>query len=131
MKNKILDIANKDLITLDNLEQSIKYAMNTGNHKIIYSAFKRTQDIMLRRRKDLTRELGVSTKTPSLQEILSTTDNETHKQVLRLLFDAKLKPSQVIKLVKNNRNETYSIRTIQKIRANALEKLNSSSPIRL
>jgi len=120
-KNKTLDLTDKNCITLLNLERSIRYGLNTGNQSIIYSAFKRANEIMLKRSKELAKFSGI--KKPTLQDILNTTGNETHKLVLKMLFELKLKPKQIVELVKNNRNEKYSVRTIQKIRENALEKL--------
>ncbi|MBI2135580.1 hypothetical protein HYU06_00740 [Candidatus Woesearchaeota archaeon] len=121
MKYKTLDIADKNCITLLNLERSIKYGLNTGNQGIIYSAFRRANEIMLKRSKEIAKTAGI--KKPTVQEILSTTNNETHKLVLKMLFELKLKPKQIVELVKNNRGERYSIRTIQKIRENALDKI--------
>lgn len=123
-KNRILDLADKNCITLLNLERSVKYALNNGNRYIIYSAFKRTHEIMQKRREELAKGLGI--RKPTLQEISNTTNNETHKLVLKMLFELKLKPKQIVELVKNNRNEKYSIRTIQKIRENAMEKLTGA-----
>ena len=126
MKYKTLDIADKNCITLLNLERSIRYGLNTGNQSIIYSAFRRANEIMLKRREEVAKASGI--KKPTVQKILSTTENATHKLVLKMLFELKLKPKQIVELVKNNRNEKYSIRTIQKIKENALEKLNPSTP---
>ena len=59
MKYKTLNIADKNNITLLNLERTVKYGLNNGNHYIIYSAFKRTHEIMQKRRDELAKELGI------------------------------------------------------------------------
>lgn len=63
-KQKILDMVERDFLTLSNLEQSMRYAINSYKgrqyqHKVIHAAFKRTCDIMLKRRKDIARILGL------------------------------------------------------------------------
>lgn len=64
---KIVEMAEKDFLTLANLERSIYFALNSsrGKHyqlKVIHAAFKRTCEIMLKRRKDMARMLGCRLK---------------------------------------------------------------------
>ena len=63
-KRKILDFVEKDFLTISNLERSMKYAINSSKgrgyqFKILHSAFKRTCDILLKRRKFIAKELGL------------------------------------------------------------------------
>jgi hypothetical protein len=63
-RKKILDFVERDFQTLGNLERSMRYALNSDKgrgyqYRILHSAFKRTCDIMLRRRKLIARELGL------------------------------------------------------------------------
>jgi len=67
-KQKILNLVEKDFLTLHNLENSIKYALrsNKGRQyqfKVLHAAFKRTCDILLKRRKYIAKELGLKLKT--------------------------------------------------------------------
>lgn len=64
-KKKIIEYLEKDFITLANLEGSLHYAIKQHNNKqqqmkILHAAFKRTCDIMLKRRKCISKQL----KTP-------------------------------------------------------------------
>ena len=157
---KILSLVEKDFLTLLNLERSIHFALhsNKGRQyqlKVCHAAFKRTCDIMLSRRKQIAKMIGLKLqilenptrlKKPAQSAIYST-NNPRHRLILRLLYQLKLKPKQVINLrVKDynsinniipvdfinnkqendyifltNRGKKYSIRTIQKIRENAVK----------
>ncbi len=66
-KKKILDFVEKDFLTIANLERSIQYALNSNKgkqyqYKILHAAFKRTCDILLKRRKYIAKELGLKLK---------------------------------------------------------------------
>ena len=161
---KIIELVEKDFLTLSNLEGSLQYAIKSsrGMHyqlKVCHAAFKRTCDIMLKRRKEIAKMLGLklqmigepSEKQFNLQKIEYLTNNPKHKRILRLLYELKLKPKQIINLkvkdynlvksviplefikdktendylILNNRNKKYSVRTIQKIRENNLKKQQS------
>lgn len=63
-KKKILECVEKDFLTIANLEQSMKFMLNSykGRQyqlKILHSAFKRTCDILLKRRRYIAKELGL------------------------------------------------------------------------
>ena len=63
-KRKILEMVEKDFLTIANLERSMKYMLNSYKgkgyqFKILHSAFKRTCDILLKRRKFIAKELGL------------------------------------------------------------------------
>ncbi|MCK5282483.1 MAG: hypothetical protein KAK00_03670 [Nanoarchaeota archaeon] len=63
-KKKILELVEKDFFTIANLERSMKYMLNSGNrkqyqHKVLHAAFRRTCDILLKRRKYIAKELGL------------------------------------------------------------------------
>lgn len=63
-KKKILEFVEKDFLTIANLERSMQYALNSNKgrqyqFKILHSAFKRTCDILLKRRRYIARELGL------------------------------------------------------------------------
>lgn len=63
-KNKIVELVEKDFLTIANLERSMQYALNSNKgrgyqFKVLHSAFKRTCDILLKRRKFIAKELGV------------------------------------------------------------------------
>ena len=64
-KNKrILELVEKDFLTLANLEGSLQYAIKSsrGRHyqlKVCHAAFRRTCDIMLKRRKEIAKMLGL------------------------------------------------------------------------
>ena len=162
-KNKILQLVEKDFLTLVNLERSIQYAIKSSKGrqyqlKVCHAAFKRTCDIMLHRRKEIAKMLGLKlcmigdpseVKKAEYKQIGYLTDNPKHRIILRLLYELRLKPKQIINLkvkdydlVKNiipldfiqnkqeneyifqsNRGKKYSVRTIQKIRENNLKKL--------
>lgn len=64
-KEKIIEYLEKDFVTLANLEGSLHYAIKQHNDKqyqmkILHAAFKRCCDIMLKRRKYISKQL----KTP-------------------------------------------------------------------
>ncbi|MDP7506015.1 MAG: hypothetical protein QF362_01035 [Candidatus Woesearchaeota archaeon] len=65
MKTKrILELTEKDFLTIANLERSIYFALNSSKgkqyqYKIIHAAFKRTCDILLKRRKYIAKELSL------------------------------------------------------------------------
>lgn len=64
---KILDLVEKDFLTLANLERSIQFAINSHKgrqyqYKISHAAFKRTCDVMLKRRKQIAKMLGLKLK---------------------------------------------------------------------
>ena len=66
-KEKILELVEKDFLTLANLERSMKYILHSSKgkgyqFKILHSAFKRTCDILLKRRKYIAKELGLELK---------------------------------------------------------------------
>ena len=63
-KKKILECVEKDFLTLVNLERSMKFAINSYKgkqyqFKVLHAAFKRTCDILLKRRKYIAKELGL------------------------------------------------------------------------
>jgi len=158
---KILELVEKDFLTLGNLEKSMQFAINSYKgkqyqFKVLHAAFKRTCDIMLSRRKEIAKMLGLELKmvkdpsepnkpTPKPAYNL---DNPKHNMILRLLYELKLKPKQIINLkVKDyylvkaiipsdyindkqendylfltNRGKKYCVRTIQKIKENNLRK---------
>lgn len=66
-KRKILQFVEKDFLTIANLERSIRYALHSNKSKqyqlkVIHAAFKRTCDILLKRRKYIAKELGLKLK---------------------------------------------------------------------
>jgi len=70
-KKKILEYIEKDFLTIANLEGSMQYALNSCKgrqyqFKVLHAAFKRTCDILLKRRKYIAKELGL--KLQSLQD---------------------------------------------------------------
>jgi len=117
--------------TLDNLKRSMEYMLKQDNrayqYKILHSAFKRAEDILVKK----CRERNCIVAEPTVEQLLATTSNEKHKLVLKLLFVEKLNPKQIINikdasgnlLLMSNRSRKYTVRTIQKIRENALEKI--------
>jgi hypothetical protein len=63
-KTKILDVVEKDFLTLRNLERSIQFALKSrrGTHyqlKVMHAAFRRTCDILLKRRTYIAKQLGL------------------------------------------------------------------------
>ncbi len=153
-KNKIIDLVEKDFKTLLNLERSIKFALNSNKgrqyqYKVCHAAFKRTCDIMLRRREQIANIIGLKPKHTSAKNTKTkyTLKNPKHRIILRLLYELNLKPKQIINLkvrdydlvntivpssyiknkqkhdilIKSSRNKKYSLRTIQKIRQNNLD----------
>ena len=68
MKNeKIIELVEKDFLTLANLERSIQFALNSSKgrgfqYKVCHAAFKRTCEIMLKRRLKIARMLGLKLK---------------------------------------------------------------------
>jgi len=152
-KNKILELVEKDFKTLSNLERSIKFALKSNKdrqyqYKVCHAAFKRTYDIMLRRREQIAKMLGLKPNHASAKNTKTEYNlkNPKHRIILRLLYELNLKPKQIINLkvkdyhlvntvvpssytenkqkedilIKSNRNKKYSLRTIQKIRENNL-----------
>ena len=64
-KKKILEAIEKDFLTIANLERSMKYMLHSNKgkqyqFKILHSAFKRTCDILLKRRKYHRNSKGIS-----------------------------------------------------------------------
>ena len=64
---KILELVEKDFLTLGNLEGSMQFAINSYKgkqyqFKVCHAAFRRTCDIMLRRRKEIAKLLGLKLK---------------------------------------------------------------------
>lgn len=54
----------KDFLTIANLERSMQFAINSNKgkqyqFKVLHAAFKRTCDILLKRRKHIAKELGL------------------------------------------------------------------------
>ncbi len=67
-KEKILDFVEKDFLTLVNLERSMQFAINSNKgkqyqFKVLHASFKRTCDILLKRRKYIAKELGLKLQT--------------------------------------------------------------------
>lgn len=63
-KTKIVNLVEKDFLTIANLERSMKFMLHSNKgkqyqFKVLHSAFKRTCDIFLKRRKIIARELGL------------------------------------------------------------------------
>ena len=157
---KILEIIEKDFLTLRNLEKSIWFAIKSNKcrqyqFKILYAAFRRTSEIMISRRKMIANMLGSELNLVKEQYKPEQSnrpdynlDNPKHKIILRLLYELKLKPKQIINLkvkdynlvnmivpvdfikdkqendymIINNRNKKYCVRTIQQIKKNNLRK---------
>jgi hypothetical protein len=117
--------------TLENLKRSMEYMLKLNNrsyqYKILYSAFKRAEEILRKKRNKIT-------SNPTIEQLLATTNNEKHKLVLKLLFVNKLKPKQIVNLkdtnsdylLKSNRGKKYTVRSIQKIRENAIKSASKS-----
>jgi len=66
-KQKILNLVEKDFLTIANLERSMQFALNSSKgkqyqFKVLHAAFKRTCDILLKRRKLIAKELGLKLK---------------------------------------------------------------------
>ncbi len=66
-KTKILELIEKDFLTIANLEGSLQYAIKSGRNpqwqmRILHCAFKRACDIMLKRRKFIAKQLGLELK---------------------------------------------------------------------
>ena len=64
-KRKILEFVEKDFLTLINLERSIEFAINSNKgkqyqFKVLHAAFKRTCNILLKRRKYHRNSFGIS-----------------------------------------------------------------------
>jgi|ETNmetMinimDraft_33_1059910.scaffolds.fasta_scaffold328079_1 hypothetical protein len=62
-KTKIVNLVERDFTTLANLERSIQFAINSRKgrqyqYKVMHAAFKRTCDILLKRRKYIAKQLG-------------------------------------------------------------------------
>ncbi|MBD3247069.1 hypothetical protein GF378_00425 [Candidatus Pacearchaeota archaeon] len=155
-KNKILELVEKDFKTLMNLERSIKFALNSTKgrqyqYKVCHAAFKRTYDIMLRRREQIAKIIGMKLKSSKKEQnhkITYNLKNPKHRIILRLLYELKLKPKQIVNLkvkdytfvnkivpssytrnkqkddflIKSNRNKKYSLRTIHKIKEKNIKK---------
>ncbi|MBD3163690.1 hypothetical protein GF323_00650 [Candidatus Woesearchaeota archaeon] len=63
-RRKILDMSERDFLTIANLERSMHYVLKSGKgrayqFRIMHAAFKRACDIMLKRRKHIAKELGL------------------------------------------------------------------------
>jgi len=64
---KTIELIEKDFLTLANLERSILFALNSSKGrqyqlKVCHAAFKRTCEIMLKRRERIAKMLGVKLK---------------------------------------------------------------------
>ena len=63
-KRKILEMVEKDFLTIANLERSLKFALNSQKgrqyqYKVLHASFKRTCDIILNRRKFIAIDLSL------------------------------------------------------------------------
>jgi len=63
-KQKILEMVEKDFLTIGNLEASMHFMLKSSKgrgyqFKILHSAFKRCCDILLKRRRFIAKELGL------------------------------------------------------------------------
>jgi glutamine amidotransferase-like uncharacterized protein len=108
---------------LENLKQSVLYALHSrkGLHfqyKVVHAAFKRAE-----------KQIG----SIGLQTLLDTTSNTQHQEILRLLYQG-LNPKAIVNRKRDggyvflsNRGKKYTVRTIQKIRENALKKVRKNS----
>ena len=66
-KKEILDLVGKDFATLANIERSMSFMLNSWKgkghqYKILYSAFRRTKSIMLKRKHRIAKILGLKLK---------------------------------------------------------------------
>ena len=104
---KIIEMVEKDFLTLRNLERSMHFAIKSDKgrqyqFKILYAAFKRTSEIMLSRRKIIAKMLGLelnmikeSHKPHQSIKPAYNMDNPKHRLILTLLYELKLKPKHL------------------------------------
>ena len=103
-KEKILELVEKDFITLRNLEGSIIYILSSRKgayyqRKIMHGAFRRACDIMYKRRKKIAKMLGL--KFTILADPLPRRANRSKRKRVR---KPKRKPrkSSFIKIVRSD-----------------------------
>ena len=102
-KQKINKLIEKNNITLKNLERSIRFALNNKEkqYQIINSAFTRTNDILNKREKEIKSILKLRTHKKEYNKVelhINNVTNSTHQLILKLFFEVKLKPSEIINL---------------------------------